>query len=223
MMHNVVDSPKNLRKRNSQQTRQTLLKAACKLFSARGFASTTMRQISEEAQVSVGLVNRYFDSKEKLFSECLREAAKGFRVIDADVFQPKTPGDGMELAKAVSQQVASSAWGQEGDLLMLLVRSSGDTGIEQLRAQAFKDMADKILKSVDQERTRERALRAQMVLAAAVGMVMLSSAKGLDPLSETTAEELVDPMQDLMSAMFVSDKSYGSDEATDVDKPERRL
>lgn len=223
MMCNAVDSPKILRKRNSRHTRQALLKAACKLFSARGFASTTIRQISEEAHVSVGLVNRYFDSKEKLFSECLREAAKGFRMMDDDVLKPKTPDGEMELAKAMSQQVTSSAWGKEGDLLMLLVRSSGDTGIEQLRAQAFKDMADKILRSVERERTGEEALRAQMVLAAAVGMVMLRSAKELDPLSEITADELVVPMRDLISAMFVSGKLSGDDGPTDVDKPGKRL
>jgi hypothetical protein len=84
-------------------------------------------------------------------------------------------------------------------------------------------MADKILRSVERERTGEEALRAQMVLAAAVGMVMLRSAKELDPLSEITADELVAPMRDLISAMFVSDKSSDNDEPGVVDKPGKRL
>lgn len=211
-MGDTGGSQENHRQRNPQHTRQTLLRAACRLFSIHGFSSTTMRQIAEDAHVSVGLVNRYFDSKEKLFRECLREAAKGLQSINENASDKGVPGDMSALARAISQQVTSSAWGHEGDLLLLLVRASGDPGIERLRAEAFTEMASRILHSADGSHSDKGALRAQIVLAAAVGMVILRSAKAFDPLSGITSEALAEPMQDLLSAMFVPEEHLESGE-----------
>lgn len=68
----------------SERTRQRILDAALALFSAKGFAGTTMRDIAREAGVSLGLTYRYFGRKEDLavalyqgMSEHLRAAAAG--------------------------------------------------------------------------------------------------------------------------------------------------
>lgn len=52
--------------RKSERTRQRILDAALALFSARGFAATTMRDIAVKAEVSPGLTYRYFARKEDL-------------------------------------------------------------------------------------------------------------------------------------------------------------
>jgi AcrR family transcriptional regulator len=46
--------------------RERLLLVAMRLFAERGFDSVTVRDISAEAGVSVGLINHHFDSKEGL-------------------------------------------------------------------------------------------------------------------------------------------------------------
>src|SRR5690606_26393251 len=54
-------------------TKQLLLQAAKRLFAAKGFDGTTVKEISDEAGVNVSLVSYYFDSKEGLYRACLCE------------------------------------------------------------------------------------------------------------------------------------------------------
>lgn len=68
----------------AERTRQRIVDAALKLFSERGFAATTMRDIAAEAEVSLGLTYRYFARKEDLavalyegISRRLRDTAAG--------------------------------------------------------------------------------------------------------------------------------------------------
>ncbi|MFE0020973.1 TetR/AcrR family transcriptional regulator [Amycolatopsis sp. NPDC059021] len=55
------------RERKKQQTRQALSAAATALFAERGFESVTVAEIAAAADVAVGTVFNYFDSKEELF------------------------------------------------------------------------------------------------------------------------------------------------------------
>jgi AcrR family transcriptional regulator len=52
--------------RKSDETRARMLEAALALFRKRGFESTTMRDIAEEAGAALGAVYYYFDSKDAL-------------------------------------------------------------------------------------------------------------------------------------------------------------
>ncbi|HTI13088.1 MAG TPA: TetR/AcrR family transcriptional regulator [Dictyobacter sp.] len=52
--------------RKAEQTRQRILSAAGDLFKAHGYEMTTMRDIAAQAQCSLGLAYRYFDSKERM-------------------------------------------------------------------------------------------------------------------------------------------------------------
>ena len=53
-----------------------ILRAAMSCFARRGFHQTTMNDISAEAQISVGLIYRYFDSKEAVISFMAAEHMK---------------------------------------------------------------------------------------------------------------------------------------------------
>jgi TetR/AcrR family transcriptional regulator, regulator of cefoperazone and chloramphenicol sensitivity len=50
-------------------TRERLLDAAERLFAARGFAGTSVREIAEEAGTNLGAINYHFRSKENLYAE----------------------------------------------------------------------------------------------------------------------------------------------------------
>lgn len=56
----------------TKQTRETILAAALRLFSQRGFLGATTRQIACEAGVAEVTLFRHFGSKEKLFEEVIR-------------------------------------------------------------------------------------------------------------------------------------------------------
>ncbi|MBL9027587.1 MAG: TetR/AcrR family transcriptional regulator [Myxococcales bacterium] len=47
-----------------REARQRLYETALRLFAARGYEATTLRDIAKEAEVSPGLLYRYFDSKQ---------------------------------------------------------------------------------------------------------------------------------------------------------------
>lgn len=65
-------------------TREKILEAAVQLFSAQGYADTSLAQIARAAQVSKALVLWYFESKERLFRAALQHFLTPYE-IDAQV------------------------------------------------------------------------------------------------------------------------------------------
>lgn len=59
----------------AERTRELILNTALRLFAQQGYTETTMREIAAEAQVSLGLAYRYFESKEALVLELYRRMA----------------------------------------------------------------------------------------------------------------------------------------------------
>lgn len=56
------------------RTRQTLIKAARRVFEQQGFVDTRLIDITTEAKCSAGTLYTYFDSKEQIFAAVLQEA-----------------------------------------------------------------------------------------------------------------------------------------------------
>lgn len=54
-------------------TEQKIIRAARKIFSQKGYAATTTRDIAEEAGTNLALLNYYFGSKENLFKNIVKE------------------------------------------------------------------------------------------------------------------------------------------------------
>lgn len=55
----------------AQESKEHIFKTALILFSEKGFSSTTMRDIADKANITVGLTYRYYPSKEKLLEEII--------------------------------------------------------------------------------------------------------------------------------------------------------
>jgi AcrR family transcriptional regulator len=64
-----------------RERRQQIMRAAMACFARRGFHQTTMQDISVEAQISVGLIYRYFDSKEAVISAMAGEHLEDLRTV----------------------------------------------------------------------------------------------------------------------------------------------
>src|SRR5271155_2990907 len=62
----ATDRPLGLRERKKIKTRQTIRREAFRLINENGYASTTVEQIAEAAEVSPSTFFRYFPSKESL-------------------------------------------------------------------------------------------------------------------------------------------------------------
>jgi len=57
------------------QTRQSILDAALKVFSQKGYHAATLTNVAEAAQVTRGAIYHHFDNKAKLYEALLNEAS----------------------------------------------------------------------------------------------------------------------------------------------------
>jgi AcrR family transcriptional regulator len=73
---------KERKERERQQRSNDILEAARRLFESKGFLNTTLQDVAKEAEISVGLIYRYFQSKEDIFASL---ALKGAEVFDSQI------------------------------------------------------------------------------------------------------------------------------------------
>jgi AcrR family transcriptional regulator len=69
----------------SLSTKESLLRAAKKVFARKGFNGATVKDIAEEAGVNVSLVSYHYDGKENLFKACIEELAQS-RLASSEKF-----------------------------------------------------------------------------------------------------------------------------------------
>ncbi len=73
--------------RMSLATKKKIMEAGLKLFSQKGFAVTSIKDIAQTARISTGLIYRHFSTKEELFTELvensLNELSKAIQLLDS--------------------------------------------------------------------------------------------------------------------------------------------
>lgn len=189
-----------VRTRDAGNTRQLLLQAARRHFARDGYTSTTVRDIATEAGVNVALINRYFQSKEGLFEACIMTAAEDFKRPDFD---------GMPLDRILITIIRELAAEPDGDTalkLMLLLRTSGDATADGVRRKTLENFSQRIAISAGVERDspnfERTVLRAQIALAATIGISVLRSSTAVEPLTSATEDDLAGPMSELLETLL---------------------
>jgi AcrR family transcriptional regulator len=188
-------SPRN---RDADQTRLLLLRSARRRFALDGYGSTTVRDIARDAGVNVALINRYFDSKEGLFEACLSHAAEQFD-------RPEAPS----LARAVQtvvDRVAVEHGSEDSFHMMLLLRTSGDERADAIRRKTLRSFAERMATlagwTPDAVGGDDLLIRAEVAICASLGITLLRSTSGLEPLASATADDLAGPIRDLFAALL---------------------
>ncbi|WP_250009862.1 TetR/AcrR family transcriptional regulator [Actinoplanes sp. M2I2] len=189
------------RRRNAAATRQALLEAARDRFIRLGYEGTTLRDVAADVGVNLALIKRYFSSKEGLFKAAVA-ATPRFLGRDDGI-----PGDVHSLADALSHQLSAGAWPEFGEHpVLMLLRAAGDERVDALRGQALLDAALQVLaaaghSSVD-DADDDLLLRAELLVALGVGVAVVRSATGLQPLRDATAGQLSSPLRDVVTALI---------------------
>ncbi|MEH1164334.1 TetR family transcriptional regulator [Micromonospora sp. CPCC 205539] len=195
----TTGGPAPRRRRDAAETRQLLLDAARRRFTSDGYAATTVRDIADDAGVNVALISRYFASKEGLFEACLRAAGDEVRRTTG-----KVPPD--QVPEAIARQIADLGIAGLTGQLTLLLRSSGDARADEIRLGVLRYSSEQLASArgwrPDEPDSERVLLRAQMVLAAGLGMAVLRSSTPLQPLSSATEQDLVGPLRDLVDALL---------------------
>ncbi|MFF3255981.1 TetR family transcriptional regulator [Actinacidiphila glaucinigra] len=174
------------RRRDSARSRELLLQAAGELFSERGFDRTTIRDIGERAGVDPALIARYFTNKSGLYTAVLR-AEQG----DA------TPPDLLvrDRLRALFERADRRG---AGPVLRSAVQAEGDPVVQEAaRAQMHARLVDPLRDRFAAKGVDRPQLRAEVAVAAFVGVLL---ARGAGTLDELATADLLEEVLPLVSA-----------------------
>ncbi|HEY8717053.1 hypothetical protein [Pengzhenrongella sp.] len=148
--------------------------------------------------VNLALIKRYFGSKEGLFKAALAATPRFLGGTQ------EFPRDRAGLAEALSHQLSAGAWPELGEHpVLMLLRVSGDEKVDGLRRAALEDFSRQVLEASGMAQdVDERLLRAQLVVALGVGVAVVRSAVGLQPLRDATSDDLIGPLRDVVDSLL---------------------
>lgn len=169
------------RPHDSAATREALLEAAGRVFDERGYERATTREIGERAGVDPAMIARYFDSKEGLFLAAIAEM--GSAEEDSIEAEP-----GKLLAYLLER------WDERGHSPISRALAS-PVLTDEVRAQVQGAVSQRLLwRTVELLRERgvpEPELRAELILALAVGVAMTRANGTLEQLAGAPREEVL--------------------------------
>ncbi|MEV6343246.1 TetR family transcriptional regulator [Actinoplanes sp. NPDC051851] len=184
------------RRRDAAATRGLLLEAARRRFAVDGYANTYIRDIASDAGVNVALISRYYGSKEGLFRACLAGTADD---LEQAVRDDPTLDD---ISRLITRQLTDTQNRHYPSRLLMLLRTSGDERIDELRLGILRSFAEKIAAAAGRSPGDESAvLDAQFVLATALGLAILTAA-GLDPLVSANDGQIDDRLRRVINSLL---------------------
>jgi AcrR family transcriptional regulator len=190
-MTSTVDKASSARRpHDSAATRQALLDAGRAVFDEVGYDRATTREIGERAGVDPALIARYFECKEGLFLAAIAERAAGEEELD---FEPKAL-----LAFLIER------WDDRGH--SPLSRALASPGLsDDVREQVSGVVRERLLARLV-EVLRERGvaapeLRAELLVAIAVGVAMTRANGTLETLAAAPRAEVLASLEPIVEAL----------------------
>ncbi|GAA0481203.1 helix-turn-helix domain-containing protein [Streptomyces olivaceiscleroticus] len=177
------------RRRDSARSRESLLRAAGELFAERGFDRTTTRDIGRRAGVDPALIARYFGGKTQLYLATV-EAEHG----DSD------PGDLLDPERLLYILKRADHRGLV-PVLQVAVQHLAEPAAEGAARAALHERLVEPLhrRFVAEGRDRPR-LRAEMTVAAIIGIALGRRSGAFDELGEVAPDDLGGLLLDTLTA-----------------------
>jgi AcrR family transcriptional regulator len=189
-MSSAVDNPSSAdksggrRRNDAQASRRALLDAAGVLFDERGYQGATLRDIGERASVDPALIARYFGGKEGLYLAALEHTEP---VPEADPHAV--------FARLLAKSEHDNA---NNPICLAMVSPTLSDGLrEQIRAMMERRLVDPLGRRLQDAGVDRPRLRAELLVAVAIGVTLSRSGGTLTALNEATLEELhtvLDPL-----------------------------
>ena len=176
-----LPAPQLKRKRNGQATKDAILDAAVHAFCEHGYDGVGLREIAKAAGVTAVLVNRYYGTKEDLFSAAVEVAFGGDNPFVGD---PSTLAT--RFAKLLVTKTGASDDGPDG-LLLLLRSSANPKAAEILRVAIERSFATPLRSALT---GRDAALRTALFLAQVAGFQLMRQVIRLDALSSAAERKI---------------------------------
>ncbi len=110
------------RKTEKPEARVLLLNAAKKLFAQKGLSGTSIRDIATEANLNSSMISYYFEGKEGLYKECLKEIGKSRLAFAQEVLTEAKTADEFKLKLKLLIQNLFSLYTEDRDAGLIIVR-----------------------------------------------------------------------------------------------------
>ncbi|MDX3660133.1 TetR family transcriptional regulator [Streptomyces sp. ID05-26A] len=180
-------------RRDATATRAAILRAGVEAFTRFGFDGVGVREIAQAAGVSAMLVNRYFGSKEGLFTEVVEVSMADRTVLGGD---PATLA--RDIAAALVRRTSPTADDLSPFLLML--RSAANPRAAEILRENIERHVEAHLHEVAPE-TRGTD-RAAVVLSVIAGFWLLRKVIGSTALNATDEETLENTLRQLFEVLL---------------------
>lgn len=176
------------RRRDSARSRELLLTAATELFAERGFDRSTIREIGERAGVDPALIARYFGGKAQLYLATLQ--LDQANANPADLLEP-------ERVRALLEGATQRG---PGPIHRAAFAPHEDPEVQAAAAeQLHRRLVDPLCERFTREGLDRPQLRAELTVAAFVGVSLSRSSGTFRALAEAGTEELVELVLELLA------------------------
>jgi AcrR family transcriptional regulator len=108
----------------AEEKRRLILDAAVRVFAAKGFHTSRVGDIAEEAGVAHGLLYHYFSSKDEVLETVFRDHWS--RVLDRVHDAETSDGSAVDRLRAITRALFSS-WLEEPDVVRVVIREIART------------------------------------------------------------------------------------------------
>jgi AcrR family transcriptional regulator len=167
---------------HGEDRRRQILRAAMACFARRGFHPTTMNDISAEAQISVGLIYRYFDSKDAVITFMVDEHLQELRAVLEEARRTPTLFEALEIisARHCEEQSESFHLALVADLFAEAARNERVRVAVRDVSQFFIESVADLIASSDESATSKSGVSprtaAEIIVDSTRGMMMRSIA-----------------------------------------------
>jgi AcrR family transcriptional regulator len=186
-MSSAVDNTSSVgrRRNDAQASRRALLDAAGALFDERGYEGATVREIGERAGVDPALIARYFGGKEGLYLAALAQGEVPPARVDAyDV-----------LARFLAK---SEHDGPNNPICLAMISPTLSAALrEQIGGLMGRRVIGPLAEALEQRRVDQPQLRAELLVAIALGATLTRSGGTLPALASASLDEVravLDPL-----------------------------
>ncbi|GAA2139557.1 TetR/AcrR family transcriptional regulator [Actinomadura napierensis] len=170
-----------------RRTEARILGQARRLFAESGYDRTTIRAVASAAQVDPGLVMHYFGSKEKLFARAIEPGAP-----------PMPGGTAGDIAEQLLAHLRESLVEEPVESLALLRSMLTHPEAAREFRSASRTYKDRIGEAIPDD---EGDLRAAVVTAALIGVVMGRHLIKLDHLADADPDRIAEILRPAVRAI----------------------
>jgi AcrR family transcriptional regulator len=175
------------RRRDAAGSRDRLLKAASDLFADRGYDRTTSRDIGERAGVDPTMIARYFGGKAQLYIAVLRSQEESDHF--ADLLE-------VDRLSGLLERIVERG---PGPIFQAALQPHDDDDAQSVAlTELERRVVGPLRERLAQDRVSQPELRAEVLAAAFIGVILGRHAGTFKHLADATAAQLVDVVQDVL-------------------------